>query len=73
MEKYGIVVDRKRCLGFGTCVDIAPKIFTLDYEGKAEAPHEVEARKEKLLDAAKGCPALAITIVDGGNGKPLYP
>jgi ferredoxin len=72
-KKFRIVVDRARCVGFGTCVDVAPSIFRFDEEGKAVAPPEGEFPPQRLLDAAKACPALAILVLDANNGDAVYP
>jgi ferredoxin len=72
-KKFRIVVDRARCVGFGTCVDVAPSIFRFDEEGKAVAPPEGEFPPQRLLDAAKACPALAILVLDASNGDAVYP
>jgi ferredoxin len=72
-KRFRIAIDRARCVGFGTCVDVAPNIFSFDDEGKALAPYEGEFPPQRLLDAAKGCPALAISVVDAGNGDAVYP
>ena len=72
-KRFRIVVDRERCVGFGTCVDVAPSIFTFDAEGKAAAPMEGEFPPQRLFDAAKACPALAIAVLDAENGDAVYP
>jgi len=72
-KRYKIVVDRERCVGFGTCVDVAPSIFGFDNEGKAVAPAEGEFPPQRLLDAAKACPALAILVADAESNHPIYP
>ena len=72
-RRFRIVVDRERCVGFGTCVDVAPSIFRFDDEGKAVAPMEGEFPPQRLLDAAKACPALAILIADADDGAAVYP
>ena len=72
-KKFRIAIDRGRCVGFGTCVDVAPGIFSFDDEGKALAPHEGEFPPQRLLDAAKGCPALAILVLNADSGDAVYP
>ena len=72
-KRFRIVVDRARCVGFGTCVDVAPSIFRFDDEGKALAPVEGEFPPQRLFDAAKACPALAILLFDAENGDTVYP
>ncbi len=66
-------IDRSLCIGAATCVALAPKAWTLDDEAKAiildTADQETD---EALIEAAKGCPVLAIFITDE-TGKQLFP
>lgn len=66
-------IDRSLCIGAATCVAIAPKAWALDNEAKAiildTSDQETD---ESLMEAAKGCPVMAIIISDA-NGKQLYP
>jgi ferredoxin len=73
MAQYRVLVDKTVCIGAGICVEVAETVFSFDDEGKAEAPPWVSAPGAKLLDAAKGCPVLAITIIDHETGEQLYP
>ena len=66
-------IDRDLCIGAATCVALAPKAWTLDDEAKAIIlDTATEETDEILLEAAKGCPVLAIIITDE-NGKQLFP
>ena len=66
-------IDRSLCIGAATCVAIAPKAWALDDEAKAIILDTVEEETdETLLEAAKGCPVMAIFITDE-SGKQLYP
>lgn len=66
-------IDRDLCIGAATCVAIAPRAWALDDEAKAIILDTVEEETdETLLEAAKGCPVMAIFITDE-NGKQLYP
>lgn len=66
-------IDRNLCIGAATCVAIAPKAWALDDEAKAiildTAGDETD---ETLLEAAKGCPVMAIFLTDD-TGKQFYP
>lgn len=66
-------IDRNLCIGAATCVAIAPKAWALDNEAKAiildTADQESDAT---LLEAAKGCPVMAIFITDD-TGKQIFP
>lgn len=67
-----VKVDRMLCIGTADCVKIAPNTFELDDEAKAVVKKQNGDSDEKLLEAAKVCPVLAI-IVEDENGKQIYP
>lgn len=70
---FTMKIDRDLCIGAATCIAIAPKAWALDDEAKAivldTASDETD---ETLIEAAKGCPVMAIIITDK-NGKQIYP
>lgn len=73
IRKHTMRIDRDLCIGAATCVAIAPKAWALDDEAKAIILDTTEEETdETLLEAAKGCPVMAIFITDE-NGKQLYP
>lgn len=66
-------IDRDLCIGAATCVAIAPKAWALDNEAKAIILDTLDAETdETLLEAAKGCPVMAIFLHDE-SGKQLFP
>jgi ferredoxin len=67
-----IKVDRNLCIGAGTCSVIAPEVFELDGELKAVVKDPKGAAEDKIMDAAKSCPVLAI-ILEDEDGKQIYP
>ncbi len=72
MPYKSIVVDREKCISAGSCVAVAPEVFELDGEGKAIVKNATGDSDEMILDAAKACPTLAITLIDS-NGKQVVP
>lgn len=73
IRTYTVKIDRKLCIGAATCVALAPKAFELDNEAKAALlPGAADETDQALLDAAKGCPVMAITITDE-TGKQVFP
>jgi len=72
MPYKSIVVDREKCISAGSCVAVAPEVFELDAEGKAVVKSATGDSDEMILDAAKACPTLAITLIDS-NGKQVVP
>ena len=73
MSKYKVTIDRNLCIGAGSCVAIAPKVFALDSEAKAILlPTAGEEDDVNTLEAAKACPVAAIIIQDE-TGKQVFP
>ena len=73
MPAYRIVIDRALCIGAGSCVAIAQRVFALDERSKAIVVDTSGADPETILLAAKVCPTLAISIIDTETGKQLWP
>lgn len=56
-------VNKEVCLGCGTCVTIAPEIFKMGDDGKAEViSGDFTGMDEKLNQAKDSCPVQAITL-----------
>lgn len=71
---FSMKIDRNLCIGAGTCVALAPKAWALDFEAKAIIlDTSSEESDQALMDAAKGCPVAAITIMETATGKQLFP
>jgi ferredoxin len=74
IRKYTMRIDRSICIGAATCVALAPKAWVLDDEAKAIIMESADQESdEALLNAAKGCPVAAITIIDNETGKQVFP
>lgn len=67
-----VKVDRLLCIGTADCINIAPNTFELDEEAKAIVKQQNGDPDEKILEAAKVCPVLAI-IVEDDEGNQIYP
>ncbi len=67
-----IVVDRDLCIGAGTCVTVAGKVFQLDNENKAVVTDINGASDEDILIAAQSCPTAAIFLYDE-DGNLIFP
>lgn len=73
IRKLTMRIDRNLCIGAATCVAIAPKAWALDDEAKAIILDTSDQESDDtLLEAAKGCPVMAIFITDE-SGKQMYP
>ena len=73
MTRYRIAIDRTLCIGAGSCIEVAQKVFALDQEQKAVVLDAEGASPETILRAAKVCPTLAISIIDTATGKQIWP
>ena len=67
-----VKVDRTLCIGTADCTRIAPSTLELDREAKAVVKKQNADSNEKILEAAKSCPVLAIRVEDE-EGNQLYP
>jgi ferredoxin len=80
-RKVGIRVDWNSCMGAASCVELAPKVFHLDWEKKKSvfdpAPLRVLDEKgdvpEKIFLAAQSCPFRAIILEDEETGERIFP
>ena len=67
-----VKVDRMLCIGTADCVKIAPNTFELDDEAKSTVKKKNGDSDDKIIEAAKVCPVLAI-IVEDEEGNQIYP
>ena len=67
-----VKIDRLICVGFETCVEVAPDLFEMDEEGIAIFTSDTsEVDKETVLEACKECPVDALVVLDAsGNQLP---
>ena len=68
-----IRVDRVLCKGAGSCVVIAPGVFRMDDEDKAEVIDQYGESDDVIWKAAESCPFDAIILEDEETGDWLYP
>ncbi len=61
---YTIRIDRTLCSGYAECVGIAPEVFRLGKDNISIVVDPEAADGETILDAARGCPVDAITVLD---------
>ena len=68
-----VKIDRLICVGFETCVEVAPDLFQMDEEGIAIFTSDTnEVDKETVLEACKDCPVDALVVLDA-SGNQLHP
>ena len=68
--KMRIYLDR--CIGAGNCVGVAPKVFMLNAQRKAELVDPRGADAAAIRDAAESCPTDAIVLIED-DGTPIHP
>lgn len=56
------VVNKKKCIGCGTCTVLAAKTFRLANDGKAEVINPPGDEEEKIKEAMDACPVNAISL-----------
>jgi ferredoxin len=71
--KYKVEVIREKCIGAGSCVAIAPAVFTLDEAGIAHILSQDGNDDDTKLLAAQSCPTAAIIVTDTETGKQVWP
>lgn len=59
-----VVVNKQRCEGHGQCEDAAPEVFRVEDDGLAHVliDHPGEELRVQVEEAARRCPAEAITV-----------
>jgi ferredoxin len=62
-------VDELACVGHGDCAVIAPDVFVLDDIATVVAT----GPDEMILNAARACPSVAISVIDAQSGEQVYP
>jgi len=68
-----IRIDRLVCVGFETCVEMAPGLFRMDDEGIAAFhPDAANTTRDAVLDACRSCPVDALEVFDA-SGERLVP
>lgn len=70
---YRIEILRDLCIGAGTCVAEAPKVFDLDDEDVAVLVDPNGDADGDVLAAAEGCPTEAIVLRDSETGAQVFP
>ena len=74
-EVAGVTVriDRLLCVGFETCIEVAPDLFELDDEGIAVFRADTNGTPhEDVLGSCKSCPVDALEVHDA-SGAQLVP
>ena len=68
-----VCIDTVKCQSYRRCTAVAPAVFGIGKDDKAEVRHPAEMPREILLKAARSCPYRAISVVDEDSGQQLFP
>jgi len=66
-------VDHGLCVGNGTCLTIAPRVFVHNADRQSEAVNPAGDSPAQILRAAENCPVSAIHVEDAASGARLFP
>lgn len=62
---YTVRIDRSVCISSESCIEIAPEIFHLDEEVRANFKESgTPIDPERLIEACRSCPMDALSVVD---------
>ena len=62
-------IDELACLAHGDCAVVAPEVFAVEDIAVVRGRGSDKA----VLEAARACPAGAITVTDDETGERVYP
>jgi len=72
-RRLRVEVDYHRGVGSSICVLTAPRTFALNEHGQSTVTDPEGDPVETVLEAAEGCPTMAITVFDADTGEQLFP
>jgi ferredoxin len=72
-RRLRVHIDYDRCVGSAICVRIAPGVFALNDAGQSSVRDPDGDSTEKVLEAAEGCPTMAILVEDEETMEQLFP
>ncbi len=80
-RRVEVGVDHDLCMGSGSCVELAPRVFRLDWSKKKSRFDPAPLEKfddsgtppEIVFRAAQSCPYKAIFLKDADTGERIFP
>jgi ferredoxin len=72
-SQWEIDVNVHHCVGSGVCAGAAPTYFIVGNDHKSRPRSRAVEPDERPLEAAIICPMEAITIVEAGTGRSIFP
>jgi len=67
--KLKVHIDRRNCLAYGDCAELAPEAFEVDDVARQVG----DAPARTLIDAARACPSEAIILINAETGEQVFP
>jgi ferredoxin len=71
--QWKLTVDRAVCIGSGLCAATAPGYFQLGSDRRSHPVSSLIDPDKEVLDVAISCPVEAITIIESGSERVLFP
>lgn len=62
MSQYKVTIDKKCCIGCGSCLAVCPENFETDQDGKSQVKNEKVEELGCNQLAADTCPAACIRV-----------
>lgn len=56
-----VKVNKKKCIGCGSCSSICPDVFEMGDDGKAQVKKDAKKNSKCVKDALESCPVDAIS------------
>jgi ferredoxin len=73
VRRLRVSVDHDVCVGNGSCLRIAPRVFRHNDHRQSEVVNPAGASEAVILAAAENCPVSAIRIETADTGECLFP
>lgn len=71
--QWKLTVDHLVCIGSGLCAATAHRHFQLGPDRRSHPVSSLISADKEVLDAAISCPVEAITIIESGSERTLFP
>lgn len=63
-------IDRRLCVAFELCIDLAPEVFRFDAGGVVTfAGDDLAIERERLLESCRSCPVDALAVFDAAGSQ----
>jgi ferredoxin len=73
VRRLDVRVDHDLCVGNGSCLRIAPRVFRHNDHRQSEVINPAGAGEATILAAAFNCPVSAIRVRVADSGESLFP